>query len=339
MDVPRLRLQHQALIGLPRARPEDVVEALLAVQSQDYAGAKWAVAQRTRNADDAAVDRAFQSGRILRTHVLRPTWHFVTPADIRWLLELTAPRVHAFNAYYYRQHGVDAAVAKRARTRIEKALSRGDHLTREELARAIDPNDAALTGDRLALLIMHAELEAVITSGPMRGKRHTYALLDERAPRAERLPRDEALARLALRYVSGHGPAQARDLAWWSGLTVADATRGLAANQRALERADLGGKTYWFAPVKPVRKATTPVVHLLPNYDELLIAFKDRTFAFDQRVTPAAGILAAHYVTVDGRIVGGYRRTLRALSPVESAGLDAAVARFARSLGVAVRVR
>lgn len=350
MDIPWLRLQQQSLIGPAHARPEDVVRNLLAMQSQDYLGAKWAVAQRTRAVDDAAVQKAFQAGRILRTHVMRPTWHFVAPADIRWLLELTSPRVHAFNAPYYRKHGLDTAAAKRSRLRIEKALSRGEHLTREELALAIDAKDAALTGERLALFIMRAELDGVIASGKMRGKRHTYALLDERAPASERLPRDEALARLALRYVSGHGPAQPRDLAWWSGITIADAARGLAANERALERANVGGKTYWFAPTKPLPKPRAPSVHLLPNYDELLIAFKDRSHAFDPGVTPLAGILAAHFVVIDGRIAGGYRRTLtkdtvslsvdglRAFSAPERKALDAAAARFGKSLGLAAKL-
>lgn len=349
MDIPRLRLQHQALIGPPRARPEDVVQTLLAVQSQDYSGAKWAVAQRARGADDASVEQALVEGRILRTHVMRPTWHFVSPADIRWVLELTSPRVHAVNAPYYRKHGLDAAVAKRSRARIEKALSRGKHLTREELGRAIDPKDAALTGERLALFIMRAELDAVIASGAMRGKQHTYALLDERAPRAPRLERDEALARLAHRYVSGHGPAQARDLAWWSGLTIADATRGFAANDD-LERTEVNGNTYWFARAKPPPRHTAPVVHLLPNYDELFIAFRDRSFAFDSRVTPVAGVLAVHFVVIDGRIAGGYRRSLdkrevtlrvqllRTLSSAERKALDAAAQRFAQSLGLTARL-
>lgn len=350
MDIARRRLLQQSLIGRPRARPEEVVELLLAVQSQDYLGAKWAVAQRTRGADDASVHQAFQEGRILRTHVMRPTWHFVAPADIRFLLELTAPRVHAASALYYRKHGVDAAFVKRTRSRIEKALAGGKHLTREELAKAIDARDASLTGERLAYVIMRAELDAVICSGPMRGKQHTYALLDERAPPAAKLPRDEALARLAHRYVIGHGPARSHDLAWWSGLTVTDAERGLDANQHQLERSQIDGKTYWFTPSRPLPKRTGPIVHLLPNYDELLIAFKDRSAAFDPRVTPSANVLAAHFVVIDGRIVGGYRRTLektevaitarllRSITAAERKALDAAAKLYAKSLGLTPRL-
>jgi hypothetical protein len=349
MDVARQRLTQQFLVGTRCGRPEEVVDRLLAVQSQDYPGAKWAVAQRTRDCDDAAVQKAFQDGRILRTHVMRPTWHFVTPADIHWLLELTAPRVHAVSAYYYRRHGIDAPGVKRSRSRIEKALSRGEHLTREELARAIDER-ATMSGERLGHFIMHAELAGLICSGRMRGKQHTYALLEERAPRGRKFGRDEALAQLARRYVSGHGPAQAQDLAWWSGLTVADARRGLEASKNELEQTMIDGKAYWFAPASPTRRSAGPTVHLLPNYDEFLIAFKDRRFALDPKVEPVMSVFMAHFVVVNGRLVGGYRRTiakgevlitaelLRALTTAERKGLEAAAGRYAKSLGVALRL-
>jgi hypothetical protein len=350
MDLARRRLAQQHLGHVPHARPEDAVGSLLAVQSQDFSGAKWAVAQRTRGSNDADVQRAFDAGRIVRTHVLRPTWHFVAPADLRWLLELTAPRVHAVNAYYYHQHGMDAALVKRSNARIVKALSRGTHLTRTELGRALGELDAGVSGNRLAYMLMRAELDGLICSGTMRGKQHTYALLEERVPLTGRLRRDEALAEIARRYVSGHGPAQAQDLAWWSGLTVADARRGLETCGAALERAVLDGKTYWLPPAAPSGPKRAPSVHLLPNYDELIIAFKDRSAALDPCARTEPGVLTAHFVVVNGRIVGGWRRTfaknevvitarlLRPLTKTERAGVERAAARYAQSLGVALRI-
>ncbi len=350
MDIAKQRLAQQRLTGLSHARPEDVVSSLLAVQAQDYQGAKWAVAQRMLGASDAEVHAAYQAGRILRTHVLRPTWHFVAPGDIRWLLELTAPRVHALNAFYYRKHGLDAAMVKRSRARILKALSGGTHWTRAELAQAICPGKETIRGERLAYFIMRAELDGVICSGRMRGKQHTYALLEERVAPAPTLPRDEALAEVARLYVSGHGPAQVRDLANWCGLSLADAKRGLEANGSELQQLSIGGKVYWFAALRPVVRQRNPVVHLLPNYDELAIGFKDRSALFEPHVTPRASVLSAHFVVVDGRIVGGWRRTigkkevvltaqlLRSLTPAERKGLDAAAARYARSLDVSHRL-
>jgi hypothetical protein len=331
-----------------------VVESLLAVQAQDFPGAKWALTLRTADADDAQAQRAYDEGRILRTHVLRPTWHFVSAADIRWLLELSGPRVHALNAYYYRYHGLDSRVAKRSNALIVKALERGKHLTRAELGKALGAlAGSAQTrggGERLASLLMRAELDGLICSGTMRGKQHTYALIEERAPRSAKLSRDEALALLARRYVEGHGPAQARDLAWWSGLALREATRALEACGGSLTRTTLEGKTYFLSPTPPVARRRSPAVHLLPYYDELVVAFKDRGALVDSAVPAKSSVTLSPSVLVDGRIVGGWRRTLgerevaivaqlfRPLSSAEHKGLARAAARYASSLGLAGRL-
>jgi hypothetical protein len=360
MDLARQRLLQQRLLGAPGARPEDVVEGLLAVQAQDFPGAKWAVVQRTASSDDADVQRAYDEGRILRTHVLRPTWHLVGPADIRWLLELSAPRVHAVNAYGYRLFGIDKGVAKRSNARIVKALERSGQLTRAELGRVLGARDGDAkvdaAGTRLAYLVMRAELDGLICSGAMRDKQHTYALLEERAPPAPKLSRDEALAELARRYVVGHGPAQAKDLAWWSGLVLDEAKRAFEACGSSIKRTAFDGKTYFLAAAPPVVRRRTPVVHLLPNYDELLVAFKDRSAMIDcrdlrnVRDAPQVSVLRTHFVMVDGRIVGGWRRILtarevvvmaqlwRPLSSAEQKGLDRAAARYAQSLGRTCRL-
>jgi hypothetical protein len=328
-----------------------VVKGLLAMQAQDFPGAKWAVLQRMASADDAEVQRAYDEGRILRTHVLRPTWHFVAPADIRWLLELSAPRVHAANAYAYRLFGVDKRGAKRSNARIVKALERSGQLTRAELGRVLGAREGDVevkaAGTRLACLVMRAELDGLICSGPTRDGQHTYALLEERAPPSPKLGRDEALAELARRYVVGHGPAQAKDLAWWSGLVLDEAKRALEACGSALERTKLDGKSYYQAPAPPVARRRTPAVHLLPNYDELLVAFKDRSAMTDfpeLRDAPQVSVLRTQFVTVDGRVVGGWRRLLtarevvvmvqlwRPLSSAERSGLERAAARYAESL-------
>lgn len=354
MDLATHRLLQQRLLGAPRACPEAVVEGLLAVQAQDFAGAKWALEQRTADADDARAQRAYDEGRILRTHVLRPTWHFVSRADIRWLLELSGPRVHALNASYYRYHGVDTGVVKRSNARIVKALERGQHLTRAELRRVLGTLAAGAKdgagSDRLACLLMRAELDGLICSGTMRGNHHTYALIEERAPRSPKLARDEALAELARRYVDGHGPAQARDLAWWSGLTLGEAKRALEACGGSLTRTTFEGRTYFLSQQPPVDRRRSPAVHLLPYYDELVVAFKDRSALIDARVTREPSVTLSPSVLVDGRIVGGWRRVvaarevtitaklLRPLSNAEQRELRRVAARYAQSLGRAHRL-
>lgn len=350
MDLLRLRLEAQRLLGSAHDRPEDVVQSLLAVQSQDFPGAKWAVAQRTTAGLEANVDEAYQAGRILRTHVLRPTWHFVLPSDVCWLLALTAPRIHAQNALYYRQAGLDEAAAKRSATRIRRALSAGQHQTREELGRAIDPKDEALSGNRLAMFIMRAELDGVIVSGAMRGKQHTYALLEARAPDARALSREDALSSIAVAYVRGHGPAQAQDLAWWAGLTKSDAERGLAASRGLLEPHCIDGKDYWSLPGPRRAPPKGPLVRLLPNYDELVVAFRDRSAMIEPGLELRTEVLSGNPVVSGGRIIGGWKRALSARevmvsaallrppSAAESQGLAEEAARYGRSLGLAARL-
>ncbi len=208
-----------------------------AVQSQDYAAAKWGVGQRTVGITDAIVEQAFADGSILRTHVMRPTWHFVTPSDIRWMLSLTAPRVHAANAYRYRELELNEAVFRRCRSSLMRALQGGRQLTRTELRQLLQRARIDTTApQRLAYLLMHAELEGVICSGARRGKQFTYALLDERVPPASVPQRDEALHDLTMRYFSTRGPATPQDFSWWSGLTVADAKRGVEAAGTSIDQ-------------------------------------------------------------------------------------------------------
>ena len=323
------------------------------MQSQDYPNAKWAVAQRLDGVDEAALDRAFDAGDIVRTHVLRPTWHFVAPEDLRWLLQLTGPRVHQASGYQYRLLEIDAALAARARAVFEKALRGGVALTRDELGARMVEAGIEAKGLRLAYLVGHAELEGLICSGPRRGKRQTYALVDERVPPAPPRTHDEALAELARRYVEGHGPAQAADLAWWSGLTVSDARIALESASPPLHRETVGERSFWVSPDAPVAPEDGPVVRLLPNYDELLIAFRDRSDAMDQALPPparVAQVVLAHVVTRDGLVVGGYRRRdeprstrldldlLVTLDERERAAVRAQIDRFAAFLGRPVEV-
>src|SRR5215204_6450301 len=217
LDIPAYRLHNQRLSTPNFKTPQAVVQWLGAVQAQDYAGAKWALAQRMTDATDAALDQAFADGSILRTHLLRPTWHFVTPQDIRWMLTLTAPRVHAVSAYMYRQSGLVKAVFKKSNAILEKALQGGKQLTRTELATALDKAGISADGFRLTYLMMYGELEGLICSGARRGKQFTYALLEERVPSVKTINRVEALAELISRYFATRGPATLADFTMWSG--------------------------------------------------------------------------------------------------------------------------
>jgi hypothetical protein len=311
------RLRNQLLVESTRRKPEQVVSWLCAMQAQDFAAAKWAVASRAPGVQDGDVEQAFNDGLILRTHVLRPTWHFVTAQDIRWLIALSAPRIHAANDYYYRQSGLDAKVFAKSCAMIHRVLEGGKTMTRAELAVYLKRAKIPADGLKLAYVMMHAELEGVITSGPRRAKQFTYALMDERVPKGKTLDRNEALAELAKRYFTSHGPATARDFAWWSGLTIKDAQRA-AESAGTLEFESIGGTVHWSAKDSDASSFKSSCGLLLPNYDEYLIAYKDRAHFVD--ASRAANIVArsngafANHLVIDGCLAGSWSRTVKATS-------------------------
>jgi hypothetical protein len=316
-DLLAQRLHHQKLLDSALTSPADVVAWLGAVQAQDFPAAKWALSLRVRGGlQDLDVEQAFNDGAILRTHVLRPTWHFVSPADIRWMLRLSGPRVHAVSAYYYRQAGLDARVFDRSCAMLQRALDGGRFLTRAELAVHLRRAKVPADGLKLASIMMHAELEGIVCSGPRRGKQFTYALLDERAPKqGPAFDRDRALAELVSRYFRSHGPATLRDFVWWSGLTVKDARTGIANAASALVKSTSDGQVYWGAGETSAAAVKGSRVFLLSNYDEYLIAYKDRGPVVE--AGRAANLVArtnggfTHHLIIDGRLAGGWRRALK----------------------------
>lgn len=312
-DIANQRLYNQHLAGMPSDKPRDVVAWLGAVQAQDFAGAKWALGLRSQSMTDTKVEQAFAEGAFLRTHVMRPTWHFVMPADIRWLLELTAPRVNAFNAFMYRKLELDDDTFKRSSAALTKALQGGKQLTRRQLATVLGQAGIAV-GDtvRLSLLMMRAELDAVICSGARHGKQFTYALLEERAPQAHRLTRDEALAELTKRYFTSHGPAMIKDFAWWSGLMVADVKAGLELAKPYVVQEKIDGHPYWRASSTPAITNTAPRALLLPPYDEYTIAYKNHSAILEPMyVDVAKSSLYGGVTVIDGQVIGNWKRTFR----------------------------
>ncbi|MBK9711319.1 MAG: AlkZ family DNA glycosylase [Kouleothrix sp.] len=348
LHIVQQRLHNQRLIGAPFTRPDEAVWWFGAVQAQEYPGAAWGVAQRSDSLTQAAIDRAFADGALLRTHAMRPTWHFVAPADIRWLLKLTSPRVHAANATYYRKLELDTPVLTRSAGVLASAVEGGKHLTRNELAAALEQAGIIRAIDdrmRLTYLVMHAELEGLICSGAMRGKQHTYALLDERAPAAKALARDEALAELTRRYFTSHGPATAKDFAWWSGLAAADVRAGLELSRSQLEMARVDGHVYWFGLDARKVAMAAPIAHLLPAYDEFTIAYKDHTAILDAGYRDLVVAAFGTVIVIDGQIVGAWKRVIekdrvlltlspfRALTEAEDQALSLAVQRYSAFLG------
>jgi hypothetical protein len=271
MDIATRRLRGQRLAGNPLDTADEVVGWLGAVQAQDYPAAVWALGQRTRDATAADVRRLFDVGAIVRTHLLRPTWHLVLPADVRWLLALTAPRLRTASAGRWRALGIDPGVMSRAEGAFAGALAGGRRLTRTELGAVLRAAGIAPDGQRLSHLIMAAELDALVVSGPRHGHDFTYMLMDDRVPVTAPLRPEEALGRLAERYFRSRGPAQLLDFAWGAGTTLDGARGGVAAAGDKLASEVIDGKRYWFGdpvadavPVPAGAAAPTPGPGLLP---------------------------------------------------------------------------
>ncbi len=311
-DIARRRLYSQRITGTAFEKPEEVVAWLGAVQAQEYEHAKWGLGLRMQQTTSAAIESDFNEGRILRTHVLRPTWHFVTPADIRWLLALTAPRVHALNAHMYRQLAVEDGLLVPAYDAMAKALEGGNFLTRAELGAALASVGITATGLRLGYFVHRAELDALVCSGPRRGRQFTYALLDERAPDATPFNRDDALAELTRRYFTSHGPALVKDFAGWASLTAADVRLGIEMVKEYLAQEVVDGKTYWFARETPADLPAAPYLLLLPPYDEYGIGYKDHSAILDRAyATLANEMVYGGSIVINGSGVGYWRRALK----------------------------
>lgn len=324
-QIARMRLHNQLLTQQPYEKPHEVVRWLGAAQAQEYAGAKWAIGLRLPKANEDVIEQALNKGSILRTHVLRPTWHFVTAADIRWMLKLTAPRVHAFSAYWYRRLELNDAIFHRSEQVIIKALESGNHLTREELATPLQEAGINTSELRLTHLLFHAELEGIICNGIRRGKQWTYALLDERVFASKPYTHSEALAELTMRYFASRGPATVKDFAWWSGLTVADAKLGIELIKSQLDQEEMNGQNYWFRETQMTPISNTPSIQILPAYDEYIVAYTDRSAVYDENTpnnTASQGNILFNYIIVlNGKVVGTWKRTIKKQKAIISLNL------------------
>ena len=297
-DITTRRLHAQGLLAPRFKTPAETVAWFGAMQGQDYNAAKWAIGLRTKGgATDATIEAAIADGSIVRSWPLRCTLHFVAAQDLRWILALSAPRVLARAAPRFRELKLTDAIFARAHDALALALA-GVHRTRSEVARlfedaGIDPGE-----QRLSHILQHAQIHGLICYAPNRGKQQAFALIDEWVTAAPILSREDAVIELARRYFQSHGPATEHDFAWWSGLTIADARRGMS------EVADT---------VTPRARKFVPTCHLLPAYDEYVVAYRDRS-AISQRLAGAInerGGMLSPVIEIDGQIVGTWRRVVK----------------------------
>jgi hypothetical protein len=313
-QIAGFRLQNQHITHPALIDAKAVVAWHGAMQAQDYAHSKWAVGIRLPGSTDEAIENAIDRGDIVRTHVLRPTWHLIANEDARWMLALSSAQIKAAGAARERELGLDEKLFRRCNDLIYKALEGGRYLTREEVMTELAQSGIVADSHRAVHIMLWAELDRVVCNGPRRGKQLTYALFDERVAPQQHLDRYDALAELARRYFTSHAPATLLDFQWWSGLRAAEARDGLESVKHLLVSETVSDQTYWLpADFKP-KKTTSPQLHLLPAFDEFLVSYKDRSASLDTSRKAHAitgnGIFKP-VITVDGRVKGVWQRTLK----------------------------
>lgn len=325
------------------------------MQGQDYPGVLWSVGLRSGRTE-AEVTDAVSRGELVRSWPLRGTLHLVTPQDLRWMLDLTGDRTIARYAGVYRDRGLDLPTFERAEAVLTAALEGGRRRIRQDLFAELESAGIDPSGQRGINILAYLSMRQVLVVGPHEGRQPTYALLEEWAAPGDRPDRDEALGRLAQRYFTSHGPATVRDLAWWSGLTLTEARRGLELAMPSLATIELGSVPYHLSPavLEAGGADTGGGILILPGFDEYLLGYMDRGVAIardsEERIVPGKNGMFLATMVEDGRVVGTWRRTVgprgtlsvewHPFGPLSAATLDAfaaAAEEYTRFLGRALR--
>jgi hypothetical protein len=328
-ELLRLRLFNQRVSVQKEKTPSSLLKYFGAMQAQDYPMAKWAVGARLPAGEEKSVQSAVSSGKIIRTHVLRPTWHFVPSEDLLWMLGLTASRLHASSKARLRQLSLTPAIIKKS-NRLLVHLLKGRNVTREEIIDAYAGEKIRTSEYRGGHLLFEAELEGLICSGHSDDGTHTYALVSDRIRKHTTLSKEGALKKLAKLYFQSHGPASIADFTWWSGLSPAHAREAVDLNGKTLIRVNHDGQALFVFDLSQKTPELKDSVYLLPAYDEYTIAYKDRGATIDKRFlknTISTNGIFYPLLLIEGKIAGLWKKqvvkdtivfTIRQFSPIDA---------------------
>lgn len=313
-DIALMRLISQQIEAPLATTVHELVGHMGAMQAQDFAMAKWAIGKRLNSTAELEVEQAVNRGEVIRTHLMRPTWHFVAAEDVYWMLELTAPQVKSATRSYDQKLELTEALFAKSRKLILTSLKDGNHLTRDELMAIHKKAGIATDLNRPQHIMLRSELDGIVCNGTIKGNKHTYALLSERVPKNQNITREEALRRIALKYFSSHGPATLKDFIRWSGLHVGDARNALEMVKTNFVVAPIGDETYYLSNSLGQIAAPNNSVHLLPAFDEFLISYRDRSASLSQesfsRAVSSNGIFRP-IIVINGQVAGLWNRTTR----------------------------
>lgn len=312
--ISSIRQYNQQIAAANFTSAHQLINHMGAMQAQDFNHAKWAVGLRLPDFTEKQVEDAFIRGEILRTHLMRPTWHFVSPDDIYGLLELSAKQIKSAMKARNRQLELTEEVFKTSQEVMIKALEGNRYLTRDELSELLNAAGISTKEQRLPHILMEAEIDRIICSGPLKGKKQTYALLAERVPNKVELSTEEALALLAKKYFTSHGPATLADFTWWSGLPVSLARKALALNDGVLYSETFNNETYWFDSNMNLSASQSDSAFLLPAFDEFLVSYKNREAAIsgnDHAKAVSKNGIFWPILVMNGKISGMWKHSLK----------------------------
>lgn len=310
-DVPKLRLisQHIGIRSFKTA--QEIVERMGGMQAQDFEMAEWALGVRLQDSTEKLIKSAIDNGEIIRIHLMRPTWHFVSSSDIYWMLELTAPQIKSALRYRNKELELNEKILGKCNKIIETALLSGGNLTREELVGVLNKNKIKTENNRASHIFLNAELDGLMCSGRIKNGKQTYALLNKRVPEVKTLKRDDAIGKLAVKYFLSRGPASLEDFVWWSGLPVKDARKGLEMVKHRLAALEINSKKYWLPDSFEEPASHKNHVYILPAFDEFILSYKDRGAIIDMNNRKNAvsnnGVFRP-VILVNGKISGVWKR-------------------------------
>jgi hypothetical protein len=324
MHITHHRLHHQQISQQQFATPQQLVNWMGAMQAQDYEMAKWAIALRLSAANESTIETALSKGEILRTHILRPTWHIVAAENLRWMMDLSAPQLIRTLNSYNKQVGLETKDLIKAEKNILKILAKNNHSTRDEIMLVLQKEKIKTDDYRSAHIMFHCELNGLVCNGIRKGKEISYALLDERIPVSKKISREEALKKLAEIYFQSHSPATLKDFGWWSGLNQTDAKIAIESINKKLETIQANDLTYYVYETDSVSGDIPPTpfkggitankeIYLLPAFDEYLISYAHRFDAIEKEKAALAftnnGIFKP-VIIHQGKVIGIWKRTI-----------------------------
>ncbi|MDU1891027.1 MAG: winged helix DNA-binding domain-containing protein [Dysgonomonas sp.] len=317
--IPTTRLLSQQLVNPSFNNPKDLVSWMGAVQAQDYKMVKWALGLRLGSATIKDVEDSLHSGEIIRTHIMRPTWHLVPAEDLRWMMLLTGKRIKAAHRSYGYHRFIDDELCNKGNDHIVKILEGNNHLTKQEIGEELIKAGIAADPAHIAHFIMSAEVDGLICSGADKKNKVTYALLDERIPPTKELHKEEALTKIALRYFKSHSPASLNDFVWWSGLLITEAREAIKLIESELIKDKFSNDNLFVHQSYKECKEHEDTLHFLPSYDEYIISYKDRTAVLPLEHQPKAFTNYGIFYPIimhKGKIVGNWKKATKKGGPI-----------------------